>query len=67
MSANLLTRSMLLLCCSDRDVVVPVGEFEPSESDGALLYNEFIVYRQEQVKLRYLVSLDFLYEQEDEE
>ena len=48
-------------------MIVPVGEFVPSEKDGALLYNEFIVYRQEQVKLRYLVSLDFLYELEDED
>lgn len=48
-------------------VVVPIGEFMPSDGNGSLLYNEFIVYRQEQVKLRYLVNLDFLYEDEDEE
>ncbi|KAF1783807.1 Poly(ADP-ribose) polymerase, catalytic domain [Phytophthora cactorum] len=48
-------------------VVVPVGEFVPSDGSGSLLYNEFIVYRQEQVKLRYLVNLDFLYEDEEEE
>ncbi|KAE8895831.1 hypothetical protein PF005_g10057 [Phytophthora fragariae] len=47
-------------------VVVPVGEFMPSDGNGSLLYNEFIVYRQEQVKLRYLVNLDFLYEEEDD-
>uniref|UniRef100_H3H4R1 Poly [ADP-ribose] polymerase n=1 Tax=Phytophthora ramorum TaxID=164328 RepID=H3H4R1_PHYRM len=48
-------------------VVVPIGEFTPSDGSGSLLYNEFIVYRQEQVKLRYLVTLDFLYEDEGEE
>ncbi|KUF98381.1 hypothetical protein AM588_10007803 [Phytophthora nicotianae] len=48
-------------------VVVPIGEFMPSDGGGSLLYNEFIVYRQEQVKLRYLVNLDFLYEDEEEE
>ncbi|KAG3116090.1 hypothetical protein PI124_g5556 [Phytophthora idaei] len=52
--------------CED-GVVVPVGEFVPSDGSGSLLYNEFIVYRQEQVKLRYLVNLDFLYEDEEEE
>ncbi|CAI5716387.1 unnamed protein product [Peronospora destructor] len=46
-------------------VVVPIGEFVPSECSGLLLYNEFIVYREEQVKLRYLVSLNFLYDDED--
>ncbi|KAF4318885.1 hypothetical protein G195_007808, partial [Phytophthora kernoviae 00238/432] len=47
-------------------VVVPVGEFMPGGGSGSLLYNEFIVYRQEQVKLRYLVTLDFIYEDEEE-
>ncbi|RLN93767.1 hypothetical protein BBJ28_00013750, partial [Nothophytophthora sp. Chile5] len=45
-------------------VVVPIGEFMPSDGSGSLLYNEFIVYRKEQVKLRYLVSLDFAYEED---
>ncbi|KAF4032487.1 Poly(ADP-ribose) polymerase catalytic domain-containing protein [Phytophthora infestans] len=49
------------------DVVVPIGELMPSDGSGSLLYNEFIVYRQEQVKLRYLVNLDFLFEDEEEE
>lgn len=52
--------------CRNDGVVVPVGEFMPSDGNGSLLYNEFIVYRQEQVKLRYLVNLDFLYEEEDD-
>lgn len=44
-------------------VVVPTGDFMPSDGSGSLLYNEFIVYRQEQVKMRYLVNLGFLYEE----
>ncbi|GAB9473832.1 poly polymerase catalytic domain containing protein [Globisporangium polare] len=43
-------------------VVVPIGEFEPTEANGELLYNEYVVYRQEQVKLRYIVALDFEYD-----
>lgn len=44
-------------------MIVPIGEFEPTDVvDGELLYNEFVVYRAEQVKLRYLVSLDFEYD-----
>ncbi|GMF56712.1 unnamed protein product [Phytophthora fragariaefolia] len=50
----------------DDGVVVPVGEFMPTDVNGSLLYNEFIVYRQEQVKLRYLVNFDVLYEEDDE-
>ncbi|DAZ98404.1 TPA: hypothetical protein N0F65_000118 [Lagenidium giganteum] len=45
-------------------VVVPVGEFMPTDADGELLYNEFVVYRAEQVRLRYLVALEFVYEEE---
>jgi poly [ADP-ribose] polymerase len=48
-------------------VVVPIGEFEPSDGDGSLLYNEFIVYRSEQVRLRYVVTLDILFEGESAE
>lgn len=42
--------------------MVPIGEFEPTEANGELLYNEYVVYRQEQVKLRYIVALDFEYD-----
>lgn len=42
-------------------VVVPTGELEPSDGSGSLLYNEFIVYRSEQVRLRYAVTLDFVF------
>lgn len=41
---------------------MPIGAFEPTDANGELLYNEFVVYRQEQVKLRYLVALDFDYD-----
>ncbi|GMF56713.1 unnamed protein product [Phytophthora fragariaefolia] len=40
-------------------VVVPAGTLKAVPGDQYLLYNEFIVYRREQVQLRYLVSLDF--------
>lgn len=51
-----------VLALRDGGVVVPIGEFMPTEANGELLYNEYIVYRQEQVKLRYIVALDFEYE-----
>ncbi|KAF1323593.1 Poly polymerase catalytic domain containing protein, partial [Globisporangium splendens] len=63
--------SLGLICalCAFRDdgVVVPIGEFMPTEANGELLYNEYIVYRQEQVKLRYIVALDFEYDADPEE
>lgn len=40
-------------------IVVPAGTLKPVAGDQYLLYNEFIVYRREQVQLRYLVALDF--------
>ncbi|KAG7378094.1 E3 ubiquitin-protein ligase mib1 [Phytophthora pseudosyringae] len=40
-------------------VVVPAGTLKPVDGTQHLLYNEFIVYRREQVQLRYLVALDF--------
>ncbi|GMF56706.1 unnamed protein product [Phytophthora fragariaefolia] len=40
-------------------VMVPAGTLKPVPGDQYLLYNEFIVYRPEQVQLRYLVALDF--------
>ncbi|KAE9344568.1 hypothetical protein PF008_g9164 [Phytophthora fragariae] len=39
-------------------VVVPAGTLKPVDGIQHLLYNEFIVYRREQVQLRYLVALD---------
>ncbi|GLD95979.1 hypothetical protein PINS_up004657 [Pythium insidiosum] len=49
-------------------VLVPVGEFEPTGVEGGeLLYNEYVVYRREQVRLRYLVTLDFVYDDDDDD
>ncbi|TYZ66323.1 hypothetical protein PybrP1_002804, partial [[Pythium] brassicae (nom. inval.)] len=44
-------------------VVVPSGQIvaQPAAPSGAVLFNEFIVYRPEQVKLRYLITTDFDY------
>ena len=45
-------------------VVVPLGEFEPTGVlNGELLYHEYVVYQREQVKLRYIVCVDFLYDE----
>lgn len=40
-------------------VAVPVGELKPIDGRDGFLYNEFIVYRPEQVKLRYVLTVDF--------
>ena len=39
-------------------VVVPAGTLQPVDGSQELLYNEYVVYRREQVQLRYLVALD---------
>ncbi|KAG1697929.1 hypothetical protein DVH05_015413 [Phytophthora capsici] len=39
-------------------VVVPTGTPKVVDDSEHLLYNEFVVYRREQVQLRYLVALD---------
>jgi hypothetical protein len=39
-------------------VVVPVGELTPNQASGCFCYNEFIVYRTEQAKLRYVLTVD---------
>ncbi|KAG6583242.1 poly polymerase catalytic domain containing protein [Phytophthora cinnamomi] len=39
-------------------VVVPAGTLKPVAGNQHLLYSEFIVYRREQVQLRYLVALN---------
>lgn len=41
--------------------VMPTGKPHQSEHDGALLYNEFIVYDTSQIKMKYLLRLDFQY------
>jgi len=47
----------------DAQVIVPTGKGVPSTevSKSELLYNEYIVYKSNQVKLRYLVRLKFVF------
>uniref|UniRef100_A0A2P2HY51 Poly [ADP-ribose] polymerase n=1 Tax=Hirondellea gigas TaxID=1518452 RepID=A0A2P2HY51_9CRUS len=40
-------------------VVVPLGPAKDVNTDGSLLYNEYIVYNTAQVRLRYLVKVKF--------
>ncbi|OQR93407.1 poly ADP-ribose polymerase [Achlya hypogyna] len=40
-------------------VCMPKGELVATDADGSLLYNEYVVYRTEQVRLRYVVSVQF--------
>ena len=47
--------------------VVPIGKLksivDPAEaSNYSLLYNEYIVYNTNQVKLKYLVNVEFVYD-----
>nr|VZI28895.1 unnamed protein product [Spirometra erinaceieuropaei] len=44
-------------------VVVPCGKIVPAKTktQPVLLYNEYIVYEREQIRLRYLVQLKFKY------
>ncbi|KAG5405179.1 hypothetical protein IGI04_011298 [Brassica rapa subsp. trilocularis] len=43
-------------------VVVPLGKpVDHSSSKGALLYNEYIVYNTEQIKMRYVIQVKFNY------
>lgn len=47
--------------------VVPIGQLKnmvspEKASEYSLLYNEFIVYDVSQVKLRYLVKVEFVYD-----
>ncbi|XP_010456041.1 PREDICTED: poly [ADP-ribose] polymerase 2 isoform X1 [Camelina sativa] len=43
-------------------VVVPLGKpVESSSSKGMLLYNEYIVYNVEQIKMRYVIQVKFNY------
>lgn len=47
----------------DGDVVVPYGRCTKSETvkKSELLYNEFIVYDAAQVKLKYLLQIEFTF------
>ncbi|KAF0709232.1 Aste57867_6036 [Aphanomyces stellatus] len=44
---------------SDAGVKMPKGTLTPTSAEGTLLYNEYVVYRTEQVKMRYAVTLHF--------
>jgi poly [ADP-ribose] polymerase len=44
-----------------KGAIVPLGNHKTSEKQGALLYNEYIVYDPKQVKMRYLVRTRFEY------
>lgn len=47
----------------DNDVLVPLGKIVKNKqvSKSSLLYNEFIVYNEDQVRMRYLVKVNFNY------
>lgn len=42
-------------------IKVPIGEMIPNKEvqHTSLLYNEYIVYKEEQIKIRYLVNVKF--------
>ncbi|ETV92242.1 hypothetical protein, variant 1 [Aphanomyces invadans] len=44
---------------SDDGVKMPMGMLEPTDADGTLLYNEYVVYRTDQMRMRYAVSVTF--------
>lgn len=45
-------------------VKVPLGKMIKNQTDKntSLLYNEYIVYNEEQIKLRYLLNVKFNYD-----
>ncbi|XP_015083642.1 poly [ADP-ribose] polymerase 2-like [Solanum pennellii] len=42
-------------------VVVPLGNPKNQRKQGSLLYNEFIVYNVEQIRMRYVIQVEFNY------
>lgn len=42
-------------------VKVPLGKLKKNKTKSSLLYNEYIVYNEDQIKLRYLVNVKFNY------
>lgn len=45
----------------DEEVLVPCGKLQEKKNfDSSLIYNEFIVYSPNQVKLRFLVEVKFV-------
>ncbi|MBA0560208.1 hypothetical protein Golob_017122 [Gossypium lobatum] len=45
----------------DDGVVVPLGKPKEQKRKGALLYNEYIVYNVDQIRMRYLIQVSFKY------
>lgn len=43
-------------------VLVPLGNPKQQQKQGSLLYNEYIVYNVEQIRMRYVVQVEFNYE-----
>ncbi|CAD8213999.1 unnamed protein product [Paramecium octaurelia] len=46
-----------------QDMKVPIGILEDQQLKSDLMYNEYIVYNVDQVRIKYLVKLEFLYKQ----
>ncbi|CAD8094014.1 unnamed protein product [Paramecium sonneborni] len=42
---------------------IPLGKLEDQQIKSDLIYNEYIVYNVDQVRIKYLVQLEFLYKQ----
>ncbi|KAF1313208.1 hypothetical protein FI667_g17598, partial [Globisporangium splendens] len=49
----------ILFHLRDDGVVVPIGKLATRDTNYPLMYNEFVVFRAEQIKLRYLVTIGF--------
>ncbi|CAD8171360.1 unnamed protein product [Paramecium pentaurelia] len=45
------------------DFQVPIGKLEDQQINSDLMYNEYIVYNVDQVQIKYLVKLEFIYKQ----
>ncbi|CAN4128298.1 unnamed protein product [Withania somnifera] len=43
-------------------VIVPLGKPKEQRKQGSLLYNEYIVYNVEQIRMRYVIQVEFNYE-----
>jgi hypothetical protein len=62
-SRGLIVSILSFICsCRDNGTVVPVGKGIPSNKKNLVLnYNEYIVYNPSQVKLKYLLQVEFKY------
>ncbi|KAK9035568.1 hypothetical protein V6N11_077606 [Hibiscus sabdariffa] len=45
----------------DDGVIVPLGKPKEQKREGALWYNEYIVYNVDQIRMRYLIQVSFKY------